>query len=87
MYNYETQRQFVFTEEGVKKLLETKDEALQLIADAGCVMSGKLFVGTGNSWDNMACWDYLIEIGVLREIKQQRTPVGQCRIFVKGGGQ
>lgn len=81
MYNYEKEKPKVFLEEnqrdflkmrdGVKKLPElfTMDEAMNYV--------------TGGSWLTMAYVDRLVEIGELREIKQEGFVAGQYRIFKK----
>lgn len=84
-YNYQTQRDVVFTEEGQRMFLTIRDKAHELLALSGAVMSIKLMCVTGNVWDMSACIDRLVELGELREITGSDV-AGQHRVFVKGGG-
>jgi hypothetical protein len=78
MYDYATQRPFVFTEEGQRTFLKVRDEAQRLCQLAGAVSCSHLMDAaagsTGDSWDRLACIDRLVEIKELRRL----TPVGSC---------
>jgi hypothetical protein len=81
-YNYQTQRQKIFTEEGQRMFLAIRDRAKELLAMSGAVMSGNLMIGSGNSWDMIACQDRLVELGELVEIPNPVSGAGQYRIFI-----
>jgi hypothetical protein len=83
MYHYLTQRQNVFTESGTGMLLEIRAIAQKCIEVSGAVLSAKLFVA-GDSWDALACMDYLVERGELREVTAGQNVAGQSRVFVAG---
>ncbi|MBA7703305.1 hypothetical protein ES703_112087 [subsurface metagenome] len=81
-YNYETQKPKVLTPEGQKMLFEIRARAASLIEQSGAVMLDKAVSGIGvDSWDQLACVDYLVELGELREIPQSEV-MAQHRIFV-----
>ncbi len=82
-YSYETQRANIFTEDGQRMFLKIRDRANDLIKQAGAVRFQEATSGvTGDSWDMIACMDRLVELGELRELKQDGCP-GQFRVFVK----
>ena len=80
-YSYETQRPWVFTEEGVKKLLWTRSTAQLHLAESGAVRAGRL-LGSGDSWNSMAVVDYLVEIGELMRVYDGRA--WQDGVYVEG---
>jgi hypothetical protein len=82
-YYYLTQRQNIFTENGSRMLLEIRDKARSLIDAAGAVEMSRLLVA-GDSWDSLACVDYLVERGELREVTAGQPVAGQHRVFVRG---
>jgi len=84
MYNYQTERSKIFTEEGQRIFLAVRDRANELIVQAGAVsMQHATTVGSGDSWFLMACVDRLVELKELREITGPNT-AGQDRVFVWG---
>jgi len=80
MYDYQTQRPFIFTEKGLKRLLQIRDHAFYLAEKAGAVRADKVM--TGDAWETLACLDFLVEQGDLIEITGSKV-FGQHRIFVK----
>lgn len=82
MYDYQTQRPFVFTDEGQRMLLRVRDGIAAVLPVSGVVTLEKAmqFAGGGNSWDMIACVDRLVELGELVEVKHD-APAGQYRIF------
>jgi len=82
-YNYVTQKPRLLTPEGQKMLFEIRERAASLIEKSGAVMLDKAVSGLGvDSWDQLACMDYLVELGELKEIPQNEV-MAQHRIFVK----
>lgn len=82
MYNYQEMRKNVFTEDGVRQTIKIRDEAKKLIKLAGVVQCDKLIkICTGDTWDMLACIDYLVETKDLLEIKNELSGAGQHRIF------
>jgi len=81
-YNYQTEKQKIFTEAGQVKFLKIRDRAKMLLKEAGafsmfCVLKDT----SGIRWEAQACVDRLVELGEIREI----TPLdvaGQDRVFV-----
>ena len=85
MYNYETEKPNVFTEEGQEMFLAVRDKTKVLLEQSGCFTMGKAISGvSGDSWTMLACVDRLVELGEIEEIKQDRVQ-GQNRIFIKKG--
>lgn len=88
MYNYEEQKQTLFTDKGQRLFIGIRDSVKQKIKLSGAVTLGcamKLPAGTGaaDSWEMMACIDRMVELEELREI--QTNGAGQDRqdrIFV-----
>jgi hypothetical protein len=80
--NYMSERARIFSEDGVKVILEVERTARAHIASAGAVRSGKLL--SGDSWMCLNAMDYLCEHGVLHEVTGPGV-AGQDRVFVAGG--
>lgn len=82
MYNYETEKAKLFTDDGQRQFLKIRDNVQKLLQQSGAVRMQEVLVGaTGPTWTLLACVDRMIELGELREISQQNCP-GQYRIFV-----
>lgn len=83
MYNYQTERPALFTDEGQRKLLAVRDRVKVLLKQAGAVRMNEAMAayGSGCSWQALACVDRLVELGELREVPQVNC-AGQHRIFV-----
>jgi len=91
-YNYATQRECLFTEEGQRLFLAYRDKVNQLLDIAGAYMSGRVglppSIGAADGWDLIACDDRLVELGEVRELTGPEV-WGQHRVFVRakrGGG-
>jgi hypothetical protein len=83
MYQYATERPYVFTEGGQVQFLSIRDRCTRLINEAGAVTLGKAISGeVGSVWSMMACVDRLVELNYLREVPT--TGAAQDRIFVRG---
>lgn len=81
MYNYNTQKKNIFTEEGQEMFLKIRDKAHKLLDEAGAFKLSHVISGcTGDSWDMYACVDSLIELGEIIEI--ERKCAGQNRVFI-----
>lgn len=76
-YNYQTEREGIFTAKGVKLLLTIRDKAKGLLAESGAFKSGVL----AGSWETLAVLDFLVEHGDIREITGPEV-AGQDRVFV-----
>lgn len=82
MYDYQTQRPNVFTEDGQVMFLRIRDRTKQLLKQAGAVRLEEMIQGsTRDTWDMLACVDRLVELGEIREISQPIGTPGQMRIF------
>jgi len=69
MYEYLKQREVVFTESGIKMLFTLRDRAKELLEEAGAFREQELHISvSGDSWDMLACVDYLVERGDIRRV-------------------
>lgn len=86
-YNYATERNYVFSEEGQKMFLEVRDKVDELLKKAGafqmCRAWEGISAGAYSTWEAMACVDRLIELGEIREVSGPEA-TGQERTFVRG---
>ena len=82
MYDYNAEKQKLFTEENQRLFLGIRDRAQSLAKQAGVATMGMLISkATGDTWLAMACVDRLVELGELREVHLASTPAAQHRIF------
>lgn len=83
MYNYETEKPNLFTDDGQRMFLAIRDNVKAILPKAGCVRMDKATdVGIGGeSWTMLACVDRMVELRELREIPQPNI-AGQHRIFI-----
>lgn len=85
MYQYQELRPHVFTENGVRDLLVLRDHVRKCLVLSGAVTLAKALAPIcGDSWQQMALVDYLVEIRELIEIPTNAR--GQDRIFVSAKG-
>lgn len=69
MYDYESMKPKLFTEEGFRVLLKVKENADRMSEIAGCATVDKLMSSvTGDSWLMLAAIDFLEEKGYLRKV-------------------
>ena len=83
-YNYETEKQWLFTDDGQRALFKAADNARELLRKSGAFMSFKALngVGYGDTFMAMAILDRLVELGDIREVTGAGT-WGQDRIFTE----
>lgn len=90
MYSYGAQKEELFTDEGQRAFLRTRDHVRKCLQLSGAVTMGNAMsppgsgISMGTSWGMMACVDRLVELGEIREINYGEC-AGQHRIFVKVG--
>lgn len=81
-YSYQTERQSLFTEDGQKMFLAIRDRVKQLLKEAGAVRFQEATSRIcGDSWQMLACFDRLVELGEIREL--QTNGPGQHRVFIE----
>lgn len=81
-YDYKTERQHVFTENGQKLFLAIRDKTQGLLKVAGAARLQEMIAGnSGDSWHMLACVDRLVELGEIRELTGLHV-AGQHRVFV-----
>lgn len=76
MYNYQDFRQWVTTGEDVQvRLIQMRDRAGRLFRMAGCATVGKLLAaGSGDSWEELALIDRLVELRAFYILKNLYGP-------------
>jgi len=85
MYNYEAQKEELFTEEGFEILLKITDNTRMLIKTAGAFSSAAAMKGcTGDGWTMLAALDYLVEKKCIEELTAGQNVAGQSRIYTEG---
>ena len=89
MYDYQTEKPKLFTEEGQATFLAVRDRVVKLIIIAGAVrMQEALNISgigvSGESWTRMACVDRMVELGEIAEIEPMKEMPGQYRVFSEG---
>jgi len=84
-YSYQTERPFVFTEDGQVMFLQVRDHVAHLLKIAGAFQMERALdgiKGSYGSWSGLACVDRLLELGEIREVSQPGS-AGQYRTFTK----
>lgn len=79
MYNYQKMRPTVFTEGGVMMLLSIRDRIRECCKMSGACQFANAMT-SGDTWEQLACVDYLVERGDIRRVTPPDTP-GQDQIF------
>jgi len=80
-YQYNMEKEKLFTDEGQRMFLQIRDNVNKLLASAGAVRMDKAIAKvTGDSWEMLACVDRMVELGELREVTTN-VP-GQYRVFI-----
>ena len=87
MYDYETQKKELFTDEGQKAFIKVRDNVKELVKKTGAIrmleaMSIPMRGSSFDTWTRMACVDRMVELNDLVEIETNHW--GQDRVFVKG---
>ncbi len=84
MYDYKTERENVFSEEGLTSFLKIRKNVINGLELAGAVRIEEVVSGVcGDSWTMLACFDLMVERDELREVTGGNT-AGQHRVFVRG---
>lgn len=85
-YDYQTERDKIFTDDGNRMFLLIRDRVKYLLKQAGAVrMQEAIYGATGDSWAMLACVDRMVELGELRELPT--NGLGQHRVFVAAQGE
>lgn len=78
-YEYEKEKQKIFTDEGQRKFLKIRDKVIILLRDSGAFKMNNIVEGDG--WLCMAFVDRMVELGEIREVTGPDV-FGQDRVFV-----
>lgn len=82
MYNYETQKQKLFTDEGFHATTRTLQEAEEKLSESGAFRFDKLKIHAVDSFTQIAIIDYLVEKKYIKEVPT--NGLTQHRIFTFG---
>lgn len=84
MYNYQTERPYVLSEEGRNMFESIKHNVRLLFEYKTTFTMGEAIQGqTGDSWHMLACVDRLVELGYIEEVNVGKV-AGQHRVFRAG---
>lgn len=83
MYDYQTERKNLFTEEGLKTVLTVKSKIDYACSIAGAVTRERAF-DTGSCWTSMAAQDFLEECGYVRISRSPDTFAQHETIRIRG---
>ena len=81
MYDYNVEKQKLFTDEGRRLFLKIRDHVHKVLETSGAITMVKAMAGTGDSWQQMACVDRMVELEEIKEVKYGDV-AGQYRIFI-----
>jgi len=83
-YNYNEMKPWLFSDEGQRCLLRTRDNALKLLAHAGAFVATAPLadVNYGDSYKGSALIDRMVELGDIQEVTKHKTVASQHRVFV-----
>lgn len=86
MYNYEIEKQALFTDDGQRLFIGVRDQVRRMLKVSGAVRMGNATqlprgIGVADGWVLMAAVDRLVELKEIREIPQANV-AGQHRVFV-----
>jgi len=86
-YVYEVEKPWLFTDEGQRCLMQTRDQADELLRTKGAFTAFSVLEGVayGDTWKARAILDRLVELGIIREVP--RDCRGQDRVFVEAAHQ
>lgn len=84
MYNYQTEKKRLFTEEGQEMFIKIRDKAKALLEVAGCFRMDAVMKTTGDTWMMLACVDRMVEMKEIVEVTAGQMVAGQNRIFTAG---
>lgn len=80
MYDYQTELPRIFTEDGVKKLIEIRDAVNKLLKLTGAFRYDYLHI-SGDSWFTLACVDYLVETKELVRLQGTENYWTQYQVY------
>lgn len=83
MYEYEKEKQRIFTDEGQRHFLKIRDKVDGLLEVAGAFKPRKAIIA-GDSYLSMACVDRLVELDEVREATNINSTLTHDKIFVRG---
>ena len=80
MYKYEDHKHTVFLEKNQRRFLEARDRVRELLTNGKYFDMTQAIAGLGgDSWENMALIDRLLELGEIYEVETKNSN----RIFTK----
>jgi hypothetical protein len=73
MYDYTSERPWLFTDEGQRVFIAFRDVALKKLSDTGACTIGSALSwirGAPDSWKQLACIDRMVELGDVRKVER-----------------
>ncbi len=82
MYDYETEKAWVLTDEGAREFTKARDTFLQKTKETHAARAGLIFACTqaGDTWRSMALLDRMVELGDIRYLASTNDRAWQNRI-------
>lgn len=84
-YEYATERDAIFTDDGQRAFTKGRDKVLAAISKTGAITMWKAMsmFGSGTNWSQMACVDRMVELGDLTEVVPSKEHAHQYRVFME----
>jgi hypothetical protein len=84
MYNYEVEKERLYSDIGFEMLIKIRDNANKLLREAGAFRNENVMKGvTGDSFMMLACVDMLVDLGEIVEVTQAGV-AGQHKVYIGG---
>lgn len=86
-YDYETEKGWLFTDQGQRAYLQLHEWSRRALKMAGAfrALEAMAAVSVPDSWKFLALLDRMVELGAVREIAQGAETPSQYRLFVAKG--
>jgi hypothetical protein len=79
-YSYEREKAAIYTPEGLKMLVDLRDQIRAKCKSSGAVRFDAISF-SGDSWTALACLDFMIERGDLKRVTEGQNRAAQYHIY------
>lgn len=85
MYNYETEKPKLFTDEGQRMFLRVRDWMTEALKQTGAFRCQEALsaAGCGDSFTMLACLDRLVELKEIRRVTPVGSVITQYEVFTE----